>query len=606
MKKESKHKIIQKKSSAPFTFNFIYLYIFLFTFLLYGCTAFFDFGLDDNYIINQMSFSDNSFNGLLSVFKNWYASGDYRPIAVLSFWIERAMFGGIFSNIAHLINVFIFAMLLMGIYKLIVLSRMLEDEQKLKQLAILCVMFFLVHPNHVSVVANIKSRDNLLSMLFGLLSTIQFLKGYDKKQWYRFIFSILFLLFATLCKLDSYSFIFLPILILFFFRDINYKKVILFFIVSILLYNILLGIRDIMITNFLDINNSSIVSVDFSENPLVSQFTLPNRISMLCITLLYYVKFLIVPFGYYFYFGYNQIPLNTVVHPLNLLAVVLFLLIVSTSIYYYKKNRIYLFSVIFFLIAIAYASNFFMPVAGIVMDRYDFIASFAFCLCIASIIVDLHNNIAVQLFRNRWIVILLIVWSGFSLYRITAWRDTFTLMSRDIKYLDNSVNAQRMLGVTYIKMANKKNSTPQQVNDYYILAEKYIDMSLLVSDKSTMSWEAKGLCELHNKDYKAALEKFRKCIQLDSTYYSGINYMGVAFGELNNFDSAYYYYNYVMEKEGRYNYSADNLVNLLINNNRRAAADSVLNKLHTRFPDDYQLNKKIRELQQTTKPVYFK
>ena len=44
----------------------------------------------------------------------------------------------------------------------------------------------------------------------------------------------------------------------------------------------------------------------------------------------------------------------------------------------YKTNRIYTFSFLFFLMSIAYALNFYTLVAGIVMDKYNFIAFVVF------------------------------------------------------------------------------------------------------------------------------------------------------------------------------------------------------------------------------------
>ena len=48
-----------------------------------------------------------------------------------------------------------------------------------------------------------------------------------------------------------------------------------------------------------------------------------------------------------------------------------------------------------------------------------------------------------------------------------------------------------------------------------------------------------------------------------------------------------------MKREPFFNYSANNLINLLLKNNRKREADSIISELQKRFPDDINLRKKI-------------
>lgn len=181
--------------------------------------------------------------------------------------------------------------------------------------------------------------------------------------------------------------------------------------------------------------NQQYIGVDPSENPLVNQFTFQNRISLLCTTLLYYIKFLILPFGYYFYYGFDQISINPIIHPLNIFAVLLFIAIMSSAIYFYKKNKIYLFSIIFFLISIAYAANFFVPVAGIVMDRYNFIPSLGFCLALSALFMDIAHTDNLNPISNKIFFSLLLIYTCFTVSRTADWKDELILYENDIKHL---------------------------------------------------------------------------------------------------------------------------------------------------------------------------
>lgn len=597
LKLKSKIQANKKASEVTpfFKINLInYFILFFGAILLYGWSYTFHAGLDDSYIYAPLNNVENNFKGLLHVFTLWYSGLDYRPVTMLTFWLQRFILGDIQPGPSHIINVFIYSILLITIYRFILVSKFYLENDKLKIFALLAALIFLVHPNHVSVVANVKSRDNLLSMLFGLLSTIQFLKSYDNKQWWRLIFTFIFFALAILSKLDSYVFAFLPVMVLFFFRDSKIRKILLYVALSLLLYFIIMRVRDSMMNNLLDEKESQLyIGVDPSENPLVNQFTFSNRVSLLCTTLLYYVKFLVLPFGYYFYYGFDQIQINPLIHPLNIFAVLLFIVIMSSVIYFYKQNKIYLFSIIFFLISIAYAANFFIPVAGIVMDRYNFIPSLGFCLALSALFIDVTHTKNLNPVSNKIFFSLLLIYTCFTVSRTADWKDELTLYENDIKHLKKSFNANRIIAGVYVNRAlqedMKPNANHQFADDYMLKGESYANKAIAIYDKTGPIWVTKGIIELYFKRYDKGIEMLYTALRLDTTDYSAMNYLGVAYMYKNNFDSAYYYYVRSMQNENTFGFGAKNLINLLNNNKQKYKADSIINALNNRFPDNLEL-----------------
>lgn len=584
----------QKRFDFFNTTYFHYLILFIGACLLYGWTYKFDYNLDDDYILYHLRSIDNSSEGFASIFSKWYANADYRPITIVSFWLERNFFENFTASSSHLINVILFGCLLIGIYRLVITSKFIEDNNTLKILALATALIFLVHPNHVSVVANIKSRDNLLSMLFGVFSAIQFIKAFDNKEYWRIPLTIILIILALLSKLDAYSFILFPILVILFFRNINKKKVAILSLVTLFILIITTNVIN-HFTSQLD-DNFRKFTYGLPENPLYNNDTLLNRISLSFTTLFYYLKFLFIPTGYHFYFGFNQIKLSPLLSLVNISSILITILLLISSIYCYKKNKIYLFCFIFYGVAIAYALNLYIPVAGILMDRYNFIPSLAFSLCIASIYLSIHN------FKHTSLSFysLIILFAVFSIYRTSAWKDSFTLFDRDIPHLSNSVNANRIAGGTYIHLALEEEMKPnynKTLTDSFInKGERYAQTASKLYDKSAQVWELLGLCDLYRKNNALALEKFKKCYAVDTTYLSGINYLGFTHWNLGNIDSAYYYFNFVMQREPYFNYSANNMVNMLIKNNRKGEADSILVVLSKRFPNDSKLLNKIQEV----------
>jgi hypothetical protein len=472
-------------------------------------------------------------------------------------------------------------------------------------LALVCCIIFLVHPNHVSVVANIKSRDNLLSMLFGLLAAIQLIKIFDSRTYYRLLLFFLLILLALLSKRDSYSFIVIPALVIVFFRQVNIRKimaalfsVIMLYFFVFIVYGLFKSLPDPDLYDF---------TMRISENPLAGAHSFSDSISMALTSLYYYFKFLILPDGYYFYFGYNQIPLTGLFSIYHISVLLAGLIMLALSIWKYKTNKIYLFCLLAFAASIAYALNLYTPVAGIVMDRYNFIPSIYFCLAISAILTQHTSQTPVFRYTNSLIAFLIIIYAGFTGYRTSAWKNYYTLFDRDLPFLGQSANAYRLAGGTYIHQAiieemkadHDKNLTDSFINK----GERYVLHSLKIYDQSPQAWELAGLCDYYRRNDSAALAKFQKSFQSDTNFLSSANYIGAAYWNLNQIDSAYYYFSYVMNREAIFNYSANNLINLLMRNNRQAEADSIVRVLYNRFPEDERLKRKITELYPATDPL---
>lgn len=578
----------EKKLDIYFHPYFHYIILFSTSFLLFGWTISFNYNLDDELVLSNINQASNSLSGIITIFKSWFAGGDYRPVTILSFWIERLLFTRLTPGSSHFVNVLLFGIILIQIYRLVIISKFIIDDRKLISLALITSLLFLIHPNHVSVVANIKSRDNILSMLFGLSAALQFIRYYDNKNSKHVLFSLLLFLLALLSKRDAYSLLFYPILILILFRSNTKKNTIQLTLFT--LFIIFISSIIYQLTYTIPESRFYLSTFRLEETPILSNDTFTNRISLALTTFIYYIKFLFIPFGYHFYFGYNQIPLTPVFSLINTISLITLISFIILSVWKYKTNRVYLFCLIFYLISIAYALNFFTTIAGIVMDRYNFIASLAFCLAVAMILIDTVNHDYRKILSNKIFVLIAIFYIGCTLYRTSAWKDRYTLFDRDLKHLKNSVNANRIAGGTYIREAlleEEKNNFNKPLADSFInKGERYILNAIKIYDNSAQVWEHLGLCELYRKNYDSAISIFRHCYNIDTTYLSGINYLGFSFWNAYQFDSAIYYFNYVIKREPFFGYSANNLINLYIRNNRLREADSASAFLIAKFPND--------------------
>lgn len=564
--------------------------------LLYGWTANFDFCLDDDYITSSLSKIDRTFKGLVTIFTKTVEGSDYRPVTMTTFWIERQIFNEIEPGISHLINVIIFGTLLAQMFKFFLALNPYKDEKKSLLLSTLICVFFLVLTNHVSVVANIKSRDNLLSMLWGILASRSFLKAFDNKQSYHYAFFFVFSLLAMWSKSDAYSLILLPFLSILFFRNLYLKRIILLVASSIITLYIIFDIRGIVNQQIFEKSNFNFI-VDPGENPLVLNPTLLNKLSMGCISFWTYIKFSVLPFGHHFFFGYDMISLKPFFHIRNIEIIIFAIILFILCIFSFKKNPLYLFSYLFFGISIGYALNIFVPVAGIVADRYNFIPSLSFCIVLSAILIDTLQLINLKDIFNKYILIIVLIYAVFTIKRTADWKDIFTLYTSDISKLEKSYNANRLISAAYLnKGLELEHSQPDIAEEYFKKAEEYADKAHKVYQNAGPTWSIKGINQLHWGDNRKALEYFMRSASVDSLYLPSINYIGVAYRNMGMMDSAYYYFHKVMLKENYYNYSADNLVTWYITMNQSEKLDSLIQYYNGRFPDDLWLKRRTEEL----------
>ena len=94
----------------------------------------------------------------------WNSQGDlYRPLSLILFSLEWSFFG---NNPfpGHLINVLLYSFLC------IFFGMALYKWSRSATFSMIASLLFAVHPVHTEVVANIKSRDELLAMFFLILT----------------------------------------------------------------------------------------------------------------------------------------------------------------------------------------------------------------------------------------------------------------------------------------------------------------------------------------------------------------------------------------------------------------------------------------------------
>lgn len=166
----------------------------------YGNSVFNDYVLDDGLVILENPVTQKGFSGLKEIFSsdaydsyykqmnsaNQLSGGRYRPLSIATFAIEWELFG---QNplISHLLNILLFGFSAFFIFRFLFIHLKPGDGD----FALLTTLLFIIHPIHTEVVANIKSRDEILSFLFIILALHSLLTFYNSGKFKSGIAAIL-------------------------------------------------------------------------------------------------------------------------------------------------------------------------------------------------------------------------------------------------------------------------------------------------------------------------------------------------------------------------------------------------------------------------------
>ena len=164
--------------------------LFFCCFVLYINTISNQYALDDDPVIAKNEYVKQGLSGLPKIFSSdlfeaFYndfsasqklSGGRYRPLSVATFAIEHQFFGES-PALMHLMNV-----LLYGLAVVIIFYCFSRSFKLPIILAFTAAFLFAIHPVHTEVVANIKSRDEILSILFYVLTIVLFFKTLDNSK----------------------------------------------------------------------------------------------------------------------------------------------------------------------------------------------------------------------------------------------------------------------------------------------------------------------------------------------------------------------------------------------------------------------------------------
>lgn len=466
----------------------------------------------------------------------------YRPVATSSFAIEYQFFGQN-PTASHFFNILLYALSIIVLFR--ALNQMWGEEKYV--LTVLTCLIFLIHPIHTEVVNNIKSRDELLSFLFGILALKQALNFADRNKIVHILWSLLFVTLSLLSKKTGFIFVAVIPLTLYYFRTLNAKRF------GILVAGLLFGIVIFKITGKLLLDESVSRVKQYFENPLYYE-GFKDRIPMFFYSNYYYLALLIFPYPLRYYYGFDQVPIADWSNPIVYLMIILMIFAVGITLIRIKKKEIWAYGLLFYFLAIGGACNLLFPAVGIIAERFAFIASLGLCISLSYLIYYFFYTKNARFSKHQktikfGIIVLSITSLVYVFGRNQDWKTDSSLYKHDIKYLENSYKAHNLLGQHYYKQALNLLQSNQPPASYFPKvdsAEIEFKKCLSLYDGYAVTYNNLGaLNYTFKKQEDTAYYFFTKALHIDTNYAEALFNLGNI--EMNKYWSYYNLHNYVSQ-----------------------------------------------------------
>jgi len=467
-----------------------------------------EYVLDDGLVLNQNSFVKQGLAGIPDIFTHdsFYGSvgnsanlngGRYRPLALVTYAIEYQLYG-LQPHYSRAINVFLYA--LTGVFVFFFLSRFVFTTSVAG--AFVASLIFVMHPIHTEVVANIKSRDEILSFLlllgalYWLLAAVQGGFGLG-----RYLTALLHFALALLTKENGLAFIAIVPLTLFVFTRRSFAQIV----------NLTLPFAAVVVGYFALrvglIGFSSHEVTELMDNPFMLATT-EEKYATIAVVFLKYLKLLLYPHPLTYDYSYNQIPYAHVSDALVWLSLLLNGALLFVALFDLRNRSLFSWCILFYYLSLFMVSNLVINIGAPMGERFLYQAGFPLGIAL----VALFNNASVRWtwpenMRRIVALAVLIPVTALAFYktheRNKVWLVGERLGLTDVKTSNNSARALTYAGINLLTLADKKGNEVKK-DSLTRAAIPYLEKAVRIHPRFGMAWQNLGAAYYNTGNVDAA------------------------------------------------------------------------------------------------------
>lgn len=464
-------------------------------------------------------------------------------------------------------------------------------------MAFLAALIFLIHPIHSEVVANVKSRDEIFSLIFISLCFLYSFRFIESKKIADGALACVMFLLALLSKEYAVMlYILVPIgLYVFNNAKLNLKKIaaptLIFLALAIMLcvinashidlpvpqftiYVLATGLYVLLIafafrSSFRDKDASSLLTGFFifglcylslrlnatNMSPGVPDTELLNNPYLLAtgeeqfatkvFVLLKYFALSVLPYRLISDYSYSAIAYRHLTDASFIISLLLNLTLLVLTIKLIAKRHVLGFALAVYLLWLIMLGNFFYAIGATMHESYLFHSSVGVAIIFSWLIIKGFDKMQSISFSSKRMAlagtsILLIVLCGCKTWeRNWDWKNDVTLFLKDVKTSPNSVLILGNAGARWIDLADTKEITGVAIPGEDPAKFNDYNGQLKITDEEMT---AGGYATKHEAALKRGIGYLERAVQLHPRYVNGFLNLGLAHFKLGEDNKAIYYW----------------------------------------------------------------
>lgn len=441
----------------------------------------YDFVYDDDAVVKDNKYVQQGLSGLGKIWTTTYFMGydenmnarAFRPIPLSTLALEYEIWG-LNSTVNHIFNLLFYG--LTAVFLFLFLSKLLREHHPIFPIA--ATLLFLLHPIHVEVVANIKSRDTMLGFLNFCIASWLLLKHLDNRKVLPLIGSLIFYFLALFSKEEVITTVALIPVMLWCFRKLSIGKITR----TSLPYFAAAGLFLLAYSSVL-FSHGKPVDITYFDNSLLAASSTSERIASNLLVIGHYLSKTVFPHPLISDYAFSTIPLTNWGDWRVYLALVLNVGLFALGIWGVIKKKAWGFALFWYFTAVSIFTSIVTPNVSAYNDRFLYTPVLGICLLASWGISRLVNTSSgskdLRLFfqKNFAVVAILAILGAVSIVKIEShlpvWKTRFSLFENDVKYAPNNARALKNHGGSLARIALEYQSTSNQKMREY--AEKAIE-----------------------------------------------------------------------------------------------------------------------------------
>ncbi|MFA6956788.1 MAG: tetratricopeptide repeat protein [Thermoanaerobaculia bacterium] len=493
--------------------------------LLYANTLGHGWALDDVAVITKNAYTQKGISGIPALLTTFYwqgfwdsNAGLYRPLSMITFALEWELSPDN-PRLGHFVNVALYAAIAWLLLSLLV---ELLPRGGIR-ISFATTILFIALPVHTEVVANVKSRDELLCFLLFLITARLLLRAHATGSAVPVRIAAATYFLCLMAKEGGLLYLAVFPLMLVWFRDERPLDAMR-----------RLSTLGAVAAGYLAIHwwviahSSPRIVYSYQDNALVAATSLPSRVASAVAMLADYARLLLFPVDLSYDYSFNQVPIRGLFDLKVFVSVAFCCALAWVAARGARSRSLVSFAILYAAITLVLTSNVFVLIGATMAERFLFAPSLGFALALAVVLDRLFVSsdggdsttpsggvTAPLLYATAAIVLL---WGARTIVRNGDWKDDYTLYTRGVRTAPMSARVRYNAGTAYLNLRAMPERDPAQKASYLRLATAELEQAVRIDPGSRDAQQNLAVTSYQLGDYPKALAAAQRSIELDPKF----------------------------------------------------------------------------------------